>query len=227
MFGGLHSPRPLPEDGALVAVAREFTPRVEAPAPTPVLLDLSGLGRLWPTPQALGRALLDAAAARAIEAQAALAFSRAAALVLARARPGLTVVPAGGERAALAPLPLDLLGIGAERLLLFRRWGLRTIGDLARLPPVSLAARFGPEGPRLARLARGEDEGAPRPHAAPRAVRDDARAGLAGGRPRAAGLPALAACSSRSAPPSPRGGRRRPRSRSSSASSTARRTRAR
>jgi protein ImuB len=159
VFGGLHSPRPLPEDGALVAVAREFTPRVEAPAPTPVLLDLSGLGRLWPTPQALGRALLDAAAARAIEAQAALAFSRAAALVLARACPGLTVVPAGGERAALAPLPLDLLGIGEERLLLFRRWGLRTIGDLARLPPVSLAARFGPEGPRLARLARGEDEG--------------------------------------------------------------------
>jgi protein ImuB len=159
VFGGLHSPRPLPEDDALVAVAREFTPRVEAPAPTPVLLDLSGLGRLWPTPQALGRALLDAAAARAIEAQAALAFSRAAALVLARACPGLTVVPAGGERAALAPLPLDLLGIGEERLLLFRRWGLRTIGDLARLPPVSLAARFGPEGPRLARLARGEDEG--------------------------------------------------------------------
>jgi protein ImuB len=159
VFGGLHSPRPLPEDGALVAVAREFTPRVEAPAPTPVLLDLSGLGRLWPTPQALGRALLDAAAARAIDAQAALAFSRAAALVLARACPGLTVVPAGGERAALAPLPLDLLGIGEERLLLFRRWGLRTIGDLARLPPVSLAARFGPEGPRLARLARGEDEG--------------------------------------------------------------------
>jgi len=159
VFGGLHSPRPLPEDGALVAVAREFTPRVEAPAPTPVLLDLSGLGRLWPTPQALGRALLDAAAARAIEAQAALAFSRAAALVLARACPGLTVVPAGGERAALAPLPLDLLDIEAERLLLFRRWGLRTIGDLARLPPVALAERLGPDGPRLAHLARGEDEG--------------------------------------------------------------------
>ena len=159
MFGGLHSPRPLPREDALLALAREFTPRVFAPSPTPVLLDLSGLGRQWPTPQALGRALLDAAAARAIEAQAALAFSRAAALVLARARPGLTVVSAGGEADALAPLPLELLDIGAERLLLFRRWGLRTIGDLARLAPVSLATRFGPEGPRLARLARGEDEG--------------------------------------------------------------------
>jgi hypothetical protein len=53
-------------------------------------------------------------------------------------------VPAGGEAAALAPLPLEHLDIGAERLHLFRRWGLRTIGDLARLAPVSLAARFGP-----------------------------------------------------------------------------------
>jgi protein ImuB len=159
VFGGLHSPRPLPEEDALLALAREFTPRVEAPAPTPVLLDLSGLGRLWPTPHELGQALLDAAAARAIEAQAALAFSRAAALTLARARPGLTVVPAGGEAAALAPLPLDLLGLPADRQELFRRWGLRTIGDLARLPPVSLAERLGSDGPRLLRLARGEDEG--------------------------------------------------------------------
>jgi protein ImuB len=159
VFGGLHSPRPLPDEGALVAVARSFTPRVEAPAPTPVLLDLSGLGRLWPTPHALGQALLDAAAARAIEAQAAVAFSRAAALVLARACPGLTVVPAGGEAKALAPLALELLGLDPDRSDLFRRWGLRTIGDLARLPPVALSERLGPDGPRLARLARGEDEG--------------------------------------------------------------------
>jgi len=159
VFGGLHSPRPLPEEGALVAVARAFTPRVEAPSPTPVLLDLSGLGRLWPTPHALGRALLDAASLRAIEAQAALAFSRAAALVLARACPGLTVVPPGGEASALAPLPLDLLDLDPDRRDLFRRWGLRTIGDLARLPAVSLSERLGPDGPRLVHLARGEDEG--------------------------------------------------------------------
>jgi protein ImuB len=39
------------------------------------------------------------------------------------------------------------------------RWGLRIIGDLQRLPTAGLAERFGPEGPRLVRLARGEDEG--------------------------------------------------------------------
>ena len=159
MFGGLHSPRPLPDEGALLALAREFTPRVEARAPTPVLLDLSGLGRLWPTPQELGQALLDAAASRAIEAQAALAFTRAAALVLARSCPGLTVVPAGREAEALAPLPLARLDLPAERQEILHRWGLRTIGELARLPAVALAERFGPEGKHLLRLARGEDEG--------------------------------------------------------------------
>ncbi len=160
MFGGLHAPRALPDAGALLAVARSFTPRVEARAPTPVLLDLSGLGRLWPTPQELGRALLDAAAARAIEAQVALAFTRETALVVARACPGLTVVAAGGEAVALAPLPLALLELQAEQQELFARWGLRTIGDLARLPPAALAARLGPEGPRLVHRARGEDAGA-------------------------------------------------------------------
>jgi len=159
MYGGLHSPRPLPREDTLLVLARAFTPRVEARAPTPVLLDLHGLGRVWPTPEALGRALLAAARARAIEAHVALAFSRTTALVVAQARSGLTIVPAGGEANALAPLPLALLGLDPERQQLLRRWGLRTIGDLQRLPAVGLAERFGPEGPRLRRLAHGEDDG--------------------------------------------------------------------
>ncbi len=159
MFGGLHSPGPLPRDDALLELARGFTPRVEAPAAGLVLLDFHGLGRLWPTAEALGCALAEAAATRGIEAQIALAGSRVAALALAWSRPGLTIVPAGGEAAALASLPLGLLGLTPEREEILRRWGLHTIGDLARLPAAGLAERFGPEGPRLVRLARGEDEG--------------------------------------------------------------------
>jgi len=158
VFGGLHSPRPLQREGALLELARGFTPRVEARGPSPVLLDLSGLGRLWPQPEALGRALLTAGAERAIEVQVALAFSPATALLLARARPGLTTVAAGGEAAALAPLPLSLLDLQPEHADVLRGWGLRTIGDLARLPARGLAERFGPDGPRLLRLARGEDD---------------------------------------------------------------------
>jgi protein ImuB len=132
-----------------------------------VLLDLFGLGRVWPTPQVLGQAILEAAQGRRIEAQVALAWSRATALVLARGRPGLTIVPPGKEAEALAPLPLALLDLDLERSELLARWGLRTIGDLARLPAAGLAERLGPEGPRLRRLARGEDDGLFVPTAAP------------------------------------------------------------
>jgi protein ImuB len=37
------------------------------------------------------------------------------------------------------------------------RWGIRTLGELADLPVSGLAERLGDEGPRLQRLARGED----------------------------------------------------------------------
>lgn len=158
MFGGLHSTTPLPSPEALLDLAHAFTPRVEAPVPTPVLLDLRGLGRAWPSPDALGRAILDAARERALALNLALAFSRIAALVLSRGRDGLSIVPAGEEAGALAPLPLALLDLDAQRLELLMRWGLRTIGDLAALPGSGLAARLGPDGPRLLRRARGEDD---------------------------------------------------------------------
>ncbi len=41
----------------------------------------------------------------------------------------------------------------------FRRWGLRTLDDLAALPPVALSERLGQHGVRWQRLARGEDPG--------------------------------------------------------------------
>jgi len=157
VYGGLHSPGVLPSTAALLELGREFTPRVEAPSPTPVLLDLHGLGRGWPTPESLGQALLETACRRALVVHVALAFTRVAALVLARAREGLTVVPAGEEAAALAPLPLALLDLDPDRADLFRRWGLRTFGDLAALPLTGLAERLGEGGPSLVRLARGED----------------------------------------------------------------------
>src|SRR5262245_13057586 len=166
MYGGLHSPRPLPSADALAELARAFTPRFEALGPETLALDLHGLGRSWPRPEDLGRALVEAGRGRGLELHAALAYTRVAAILLARARPGLTVVPRGGEAAALAPLALAVLGSGLEwpqaanqeLTPLLLRWGLRTFGDLARLPAAGLAERFGPDGPRLLRLARGEDE---------------------------------------------------------------------
>jgi protein ImuB len=75
------------------------------------------------------------------------------------------IVPPGGSRAFLAPLPVAALD-RPDLADLLVRLGLRTLGDLAALPRVDLATRFGPEGARAARLAGGLDEhprGARRP----------------------------------------------------------------
>ncbi|MET0555141.1 MAG: DNA polymerase Y family protein, partial [Vicinamibacteria bacterium] len=130
MFGCLHASPP-PKDAEVLAVlARTFTPRIEVVAAETVLLDLHGFGRVWPTPESLGRAIVEAAAARHLALAAAIAWTRRAALFVARARPGLTVVPAGEEAAALAPLPLASLGLDEDRRRLLERWGLATLGDL-------------------------------------------------------------------------------------------------
>ena len=157
MYGCLHSPRSLPQ-GLLLDLARAFTPRVETESPLTVLLDLHGLGRVWPSPQALGEALRQAGQERGHELHVALAGTRTASLLLGRSRPGLTVVPLGQEASALSPLPLGALGLSPEREELFRRWGLPTLGALAALPALGLAERLGPDGPRLRRQALGEDD---------------------------------------------------------------------
>ncbi len=94
------------------------------------------------------------------------ASTRTVALFAARARPG-TRVPPGQEAAFLAPFPVQLLrllksdeGESKEEQELestFSRWGIRTLGELARLPRAALVARLGEKGGVWQRLARGED----------------------------------------------------------------------
>ena len=71
----------------------------------------------------------------------------------------ITVVPPGKEAEFLAPLPVEMLwGVGpktAERLALMN---VKTIGELAMIPDVDLANRFGKNGWDLAKRARGIDK---------------------------------------------------------------------
>ncbi len=154
--------------GPLDALAREFSPRVQAHRDTLVSLDISGLGRLLGTPAEIGEELKRAAEDRGLSLHIAIAPTRTAALLLALARPGVIVVPPGGERQAVALLPLGVLRqyprelYGTEdqcqRVIdLLRRWGLRTLGDLAELSARPLSERLGQDGVAWRRLARGED----------------------------------------------------------------------
>ena len=119
-----------------------------------------------------------AAAARQLRLRIGIAGTCTAARLLARAesREDLVVVEPGTEAIALAPLcAYDLLDrienaepapshdfARFERpshlvVSTFRRWGIRTLGELAALPVDGVAARLGVHGTRWQRLARGED----------------------------------------------------------------------
>jgi protein ImuB len=88
-------------------------------------------------------------------------FAALAAASRARARRA-ELAPAGPARLAayLAPLPVDLLAWRPETAALpevLERFGIRTLGELAKLPSAALADRFGAAGPLARDLARGRD----------------------------------------------------------------------
>jgi protein ImuB len=159
---------------ALVEIAREYSPRYERQGDDLVVIDVSGVGRLFGAPRAIGDALARDAARRGVRIHVALAGTCTAARILAYARPGVTVVDRGREADALAPLPIMILGkIAAtatpeaeslrsrprdsEAVAIFRAWGLNTLGELAALPASDLAARLGQHGLLWQTLARGDD----------------------------------------------------------------------
>ena len=79
-------------------------------------------------------------------------------LAAQRAGSGAAVlVPAGQERALLAPVPLAALGVEAALAERLQRLGLRTAGDVARVPLDALQAQCGADGRRLYLLVRGQE----------------------------------------------------------------------
>jgi protein ImuB len=91
---------------ALVRMAQDFTPRFEVVGPL-VMLDIGGLSRLFGSPRDIGEQLRHAATG---PVRIALAPTQTAAALLALGRPGLAVIEPEGQRGALAPLMVSVLG---------------------------------------------------------------------------------------------------------------------
>jgi len=84
---------------------------------------------------------------------------------------GLVIVEPGGEAAFLAPLALERLwGVGPRTKEVLEGFGLRTIGELAALDPVTLKARLGAHGAAISERARGIDEDDVVPQTAPKSI---------------------------------------------------------
>ncbi len=109
MFAALYAPS-IPA-AAVIDVARAFTPRFEQLGQL-VLLDASGLSRLFGSAQELGDHLRDALSKLSPGdslARVAIASTQTAATLLALGSPGLTVVVPGKEAIVLAPLGVSVL----------------------------------------------------------------------------------------------------------------------
>src|SRR6188508_1218042 len=90
---------------AVVAVAREFSPRIALHPRGEVVMDLGGLTRLLGDRHGIASELRRTAADRGLRARIAIANGRTAARVLVHQRPGVTVLDPAGDADALAPLP--------------------------------------------------------------------------------------------------------------------------
>ena len=159
---------------ALLDVAHAFTPRVEDTAADTLLLDLSGLSRLYGALAKMAHELASRLSAIDLEAKIALAANPDTAMFAARGFNGVTVISSGKEAQRLGVLPLtvllDAFALSQPKLSTtdrdrekqreqmldtLERWGVRDFRTLARLPEHALASRLGETGAHLQRLARG------------------------------------------------------------------------
>jgi len=153
MFACVHAPR-----GDLAALAFSFSPVVEQTSPDTVVFPIDGLERLIGAPHQIASEIARCGAAQGIHGSLAIAHNPDTAVIVARNRLGVAVIPPGKEADALANLPIHALEPDPAILDIFESWGVRTLSELAALPEMGIAARFGEEGVRLQRLASGRTD---------------------------------------------------------------------
>lgn len=142
----------------------EVSPDVMLLRPGVAVLPARGPSRYLGSEEAFAQALVGAAVQAGVEAQAGIADGVLAAMLAAR---GSEVVPAGRSAAYLAGRDVrDLVHASTTRdsraqvvdlVDLFRRLGLLTMADVARMRPSQVGPRFGALGLTVHRLARGLD----------------------------------------------------------------------
>lgn len=149
---------------AVMRIFREITPLVEPLALDEAFLDVSGALRRLGRPARIGEMIRGQVAEQeGITCSVGIASTKfVAKLATTRCKPdGLLVVPEAGVLDFLHPLPIAALsGVGERTEEALTRLGLRTVGDLARVPVDTLQREFGVVGSQLAALAWGRD---PRP----------------------------------------------------------------
>ena len=162
----------------LVDLAFTFSPLVEQTSADTVVLDVSGQDLLF------GQSVEDASQEVAhniaseiirhsetlslkVKVNVAIAANVDVAIHAARLIKGITIIRPGNEPLitrdfSIKQIDQSLVAIeenrAAEIQETFALWGIRTFGDLARLPLAGVAERLGQEGVRLRKLAQGKSD---------------------------------------------------------------------
>jgi DNA polymerase-4 len=140
----------------------KLTPLVEPLSIDEAFLDLSGTARLhgMAPAKALARFAAEVERELRITVSIGLACNKFLAKIASDLdKPRGFAVLGGGEAAAfLAPKPVSFIyGVGKASAARYARDGFHRIADLQRVDEIELMRRYGEEGRRLARLARGID----------------------------------------------------------------------
>jgi DNA polymerase-4 len=159
----------------IMAVLRDVTPLVEPLSLDEAFLDVAGARRSLGSGPEIGQRLR-----RRVKEETGLTASVGAATtkLLAKlasdlAKPdGLLVVEPGGELDFLHPLPVTRLwGVGPATRKRLERYGVATVGDLARLPESTLVRALGASaGAHLHALAWNRDDRAVEPDRAMKSI---------------------------------------------------------
>ncbi|HEX9190796.1 MAG TPA: DNA polymerase IV [Candidatus Deferrimicrobiaceae bacterium] len=144
------------------SIFRRFTPLVEPLSIDEAFLDVTGCERLFGSAEEVARKIRAAVREETgLTVSAGVAPNKFLAKIASDlGKPdGMTVVPPGGETGFLDPLPVaKLWGVGKVTERELQRRGVRTIGDLRRVPKGTLTGAFGAHGEQLHRLAHGIDD---------------------------------------------------------------------
>jgi protein ImuB len=144
---------------ALAEATLAFTPRVSLEPPDELLLELRGSLRLFGGLDALLARVHEAGGRLGLSLRSSVAPTPRAALAGARAAADLRVTHVAQLVGRLAPLPVAVLRWPEKTLARLGAMGVRTLGELLRLPRAGFAQRFGSEALRtLDRLVGRECE---------------------------------------------------------------------
>lgn len=182
MFCCLVDPAEPPNADALEAVANACSPRVMRCNRRTVIFDACGLRHILGSSAVIVNEVAQLAGRHGVAPNVVIAVTMTTAWILAASGVSGVVVRGAEQAKALNALRLHVLScLGPEAWGLgpvppvfgsLSRWGLHTLGDLARLPEAEVRTRLGELGARLHQAARGLDAGPLVPQVEPAAFRE-------------------------------------------------------